>query len=134
MRWWCSKTQSVTAQLLDSIAYCYVSYLYLPDILIPAISTTQVHPPTWESPVSVPESPSATRGHSPTWDSLISVPACRLPTLSSLSLPVPVPTACPSPHQSSSSLYLTASLPGWTEVVFPSPLGVTTPPSCVPLL
>ena len=72
MRWWGSKPQSMTAQSLDSDAYCYVSYLALPTILIPAIATTRVHPPTWASPVSDPESPSATRVHSPTRASLVS--------------------------------------------------------------
>ena len=80
----------MTVQTLDSIAYCYVSSLALPAVLISAIATTQVHPPTWASPVSAPASPSATRGHSPIWASLFFAPACQLPTPSSLSLPVPV--------------------------------------------
>ena len=133
MKWWGSKPQSVTAQYLDSITYCYVSYLSLPDIIIPSIATTRVHPLTWASPVSKPASPSATRGHSPTWASLVSVPACRLPTMLSLSLPVRFPTACPYPHRYYSSLYLPLSLPGWPEVVSISPLGATTHPSCDPL-
>ena len=41
-----SKYQSVMVRTLDSVAYCYIYYLDLPDFLIPAISTTQVHPPT----------------------------------------------------------------------------------------
>ena len=61
-----SKPQSVTVRTLDSVAYVCVSSLELPDILIPDIATTQVYPPTWASPVSAPEYPSATRGHSPT--------------------------------------------------------------------
>ena len=73
MRWWISKPQSVTVRTLDSVAYCYVSSLALPDFLIPAIATTQVHPTTWASPVYFPVSTTATRGHSPTWESLISV-------------------------------------------------------------
>ena len=78
-----SKPHSVTVQTLESVAYCYVSSLALLAILIPAIATTQVHPPTWASLVSVPE--------------------FRLPTPSSLSLPVPVllrahlPTNTPPP-------------------------------------
>ena len=118
----------MTAQSLDSVDYCYVPYLALPTTLISAISATQVHPPTWASPISDLASPSATRFHSPTWASLVSVTACRLTTPSSLSLPFPVPTACPSPHQSASP-DLPASLSGLPEVVSLSPLGVTTPPS-----
>ena len=41
---------------------------------IPAIATTQVHLPTWVSPISAPASPFATQGHLPTWSSLVSVP------------------------------------------------------------
>ena len=50
MRWWGSKPQSVTAKSLDYVADCYVYYLALPAIIIPAIATTRVHPPTWASP------------------------------------------------------------------------------------
>ena len=73
----------MTVQTLDSVAYCYVYSLVLPDFPIPATATTQVHPPTWASPVSVPASPTATRGHFPTWLSLVSVPAYQLPTQTS---------------------------------------------------
>ena len=44
------------------------------------------------------------------------------------------PTRCPSTHRSSSSFQITVSLLGWTEVVFPSPLGATTPSSSAPSL
>ena len=83
MMWWSYNPQLVTARTLDSIAYLYIYYLALPDILILAVATTQVHPPTWASPVSDPGSPSTTRGHSPTWASLVSVPSFRIPTPSS---------------------------------------------------
>ena len=73
----------MTVQTLDSIAYCYVYYLALPDFLIPAISTTQVHLPIWASPVSVPESPTTTQGNFPPWELLVSIPAYQLPTQTS---------------------------------------------------
>ena len=79
MRWWSSKPQSVTARTLDYVIYCYVSSLALPTIIIPAVATKQVHPPTWTSPVSDLASLCATRGHLPTWVFLVSVPACQLP-------------------------------------------------------
>ena len=41
------KPQSVTVQTLDSVTYCYVYYLALPDFLISSIATTQVYPPNW---------------------------------------------------------------------------------------
>ena len=97
----------------DSVSYCLIPILcrlllcilsFLSTILILSIATTRFHLPTWASPVSDPEYLSATWGHFPTWASLVSVPACRLSTFSSLSLPVPVPIAWPSPNQSSSSL------------------------------
>ena len=83
MRWWSSKTQSVTVINIYSVAYCYVSYLALPDFLIPSITTTQVHPPTWAPPVSIPAYLTSTQGHLPSWASLVSVPAYRRPTLTS---------------------------------------------------
>ena len=98
MRLWGSKPDSVTIQSLYYASYCYVSYLAIPDILIPAIANTQVNPPTWASPVSDPASLSATQSYFPTWESIVSVTALRLPTPSSLSLPVLVPNACPYPH------------------------------------
>ena len=76
-----SKPHSVTVITLVSVDYCYVYYLSLPDLLIPAISTTKVHPPNWKSPVYVPESSTSTQGHPPTWALLVSVPEYRLPTL-----------------------------------------------------
>ena len=79
MRWF-FKPQSVTVRSLDSVDYCYVYSLSLPDLLIPSIYTTQVHLPTWAFHVSVPEYLTSTQGHSPTWASLVSVPAYRLPT------------------------------------------------------
>ena len=118
----------MTVKTLDSVAYCYVSSLALPSILIPTISTTQVQPPTWASPVSAPESLSATRGHSPTWESPVSVPAFRLPNPPSLS--ILVPTACHSPPRSSYSYPLAISLPGFPKAVSPSSLDVTRHPSC----
>ena len=78
-----SKPQSVTVQTLDYVAHCYVYSLYLPAFLIPAIATTQVHPPTCVSRVSVPASLTAARGHSSTWVSLVSFPAYQLPTRTS---------------------------------------------------
>ena len=83
-----SKPQSVTFQALDYVAYCYVYSLSLPALLIPAIATTQVHPPTWDSPVSVPSSPTSMRRIFPTWSSLVSVPAYRLPTQTSSPFPL----------------------------------------------
>ena len=111
----------------------YVFSLDLPSILIYATATTQFYPPTWASPVSATLSLSTTLVHSPTWASIVSIPACRLPTLSYFSLPVPVPTTCPSPHRYYSSLYLPVSLPGCPEVVFMLPLDTTTHPYCTPL-
>ena len=70
-----SKPQSVTVRTLDSVAYFYLYSLALPDILIPAIATTQVHPPVQESPVSIPASLTATLGHLPTWALLVSISA-----------------------------------------------------------
>ena len=70
----------MTTRTLDSVACCYVYYLALPAFLIPAISTTQVHPPTWASPIFVPASPTSTRGYSSTWELLISFPSYQLPT------------------------------------------------------
>ena len=78
-----SNPRPVTVWTLDSVTYCCVYSLSLPDFLISAISTTQVHPPTWESPVSVPSSTTATQGHLPTWASLVSIPAYQLPTQTS---------------------------------------------------
>ena len=46
MMWRSSKPQSVTDRALHSFAYCYVSFLALPAIIIPAIATTRVHSPT----------------------------------------------------------------------------------------
>ena len=73
----------MTIRTLDSVAYCYVYSLPLPAFLIPDITTKQVHPPTWASPISVPESLTATRGHFTTWASLVSVPEYQLPTQTS---------------------------------------------------
>ena len=80
MRCWSSKPQSLTVKNLDSVNYCFVSSLALTSLPIPAISTTQVHPSIWASPVYVLEYPTATRGHLPTSESLVSVPSYRLPT------------------------------------------------------
>ena len=78
-----SKPHSVTFWTLVSVASCYVYSLALPGVIIPAIYTSQVHAPTWASPVSVPESHTATWGNFPTWKSFISVPAYWLPTQTS---------------------------------------------------
>ena len=82
---WCgfSKPHSVTVWTLESVAYFYIYSLSLPYLLISAISTTQVHPPTWAYSISVPESLTATQDHSPTWALLVSVPAYRLTTQTS---------------------------------------------------
>ena len=56
----------MTVLTLNDVACCYVYSLSLTDFLIPAIATTQVHPPTWAFPFSVPASPTATRDHLPT--------------------------------------------------------------------
>ena len=73
----------MTVRTLDSFTYCYLYSLSLPAFLISAIATTQFHPPTWASPVSVPESRTTTRGHLPTWALFVSVPAYRLPNQNS---------------------------------------------------
>ena len=73
----------MTVRILKSVAYCYLYSLNLPAFLITYIITTQVHPSTWATPVSVPESLTATRGHSITWAFLISVPEYQLPTQTS---------------------------------------------------
>ena len=73
----------MTVQTLDSVAHCYVYSLALTDFLIPTISTKQVHPPTWASPLSDPLSMTSTRGHLPTWASLVSVSVYHLPTQTS---------------------------------------------------
>ena len=78
-----SKPQSVTVLTLDSVAYCYIYSPALTAFLLPAIATTQVNPPTWAPPISVPASPTAKRGHSPTWALLVSVPSYRLHTQTS---------------------------------------------------
>ena len=122
----------MTVQTLDSVAYCYVYYLALPYFLIPTIATTQVHPPTWASPVSVSASPTSTLGHSPTWASLVSVPAYQLTTqtsspfrLWSYYMPIsPLLLLLLASHESSRV----------TRSCFLSPLGATTPSSSAPLL
>ena len=73
----------MTVLTLDSVAYCYVYSLDLPYLIIHAISTKQIHPPTLASPVSVPAYTTATLGHSTTWASLVSVSTYRLPTQTS---------------------------------------------------
>ena len=75
-----------------SVSYCLTHRLCRlllcifpsPDIFPnPDISTTQVTPPTWASPISVPVSPTATRGNFPTGASLVYVPAYQPTTPSS---------------------------------------------------
>ena len=85
-----SKPQSGIVQFLNSVSCCYWSYLSIPAILILDIATTQIHPLTWASPVYALETQFATWVHSPACASLLSVPSCWLPTMSSLSLLVPV--------------------------------------------
>ena len=123
----------MTVRTLNSVAYCYVYSLALPYFLIPAISTTHVHPPTLVCSVSVPASLNATRGHLPTWASLVSVPAYRLPThnsspfqLRSYYMPISPPLLLLLLAYGESSRV--------AQSFFLSTLGVTIPYSSTPLL
>ena len=123
-----------TTIALDSVSYCYVPfYLQLiplssrrprPRSPLPSQSSHPASPkpkpiiapshawgtpPTWESPVSIPESQASAQGLPPTWDFPISVPASLNPRSPSLAVSLPSPTACSS-HPVASS---------WIPKIFP---------------
>ena len=102
---------SGTNTALVYFAYCCVTF-YTPSLLLypppyprsplslpsyhharhrhnPDISPAQGYPPTWVSPLSVPESPASTQVHLPTWASPTSVPEYQHPHE-----PASPPTAC----------------------------------------
>ena len=110
-------------------------YPVSPVTLVPNLSFTRGHFPTWASPISVPESPPTARVQLPTRAYPVSVPESRLPALI-LYLPL-VPTEWLSLPISSYYLLPAIFLPGLPAVVYLPPPGATMPlsydrPPCSP--